>query len=176
MDTALQNAAIAGFAFCLLWAAASDARGYVIPNRAVIAIAALFPIHLAVRALATGAIVPTLSDGLLALALASVVLIAGFALFAIQLVGGGDAKLAAAVALWAGSDNILAFLILASLAGGMLAAGVLLWRAAFPQRDEGAASHEDIRLRLQRGLKTPVPFGVAIAAAGLFIAMRVAGL
>lgn len=175
MDTALQNAAIAGFAFCLLWAAASDARGFVIPNRAVIAIAALFPVHLATRVLATGAVVPTLSDGLLALALAAIVLIAGFGLFAAQLVGGGDAKLAAAVALWAGSDNIVAFLILASLAGGMLAASVLLWRAAFPHL-EGEPSHEAIGVRLKRGLKTPVPFGVAIAAAGLFIAARVAGI
>jgi len=175
MDTALQNAAIAGFAFCLLWAAASDARGFVIPNRAVIAIAALFPVHLLTRVLAAGAVMPTLSDGLLALALAGVVLIAGFGLFAVQLVGGGDAKLAAAVALWAGADNIVAFLILAALAGGVLAAGVLVWRAAFP-RAEGEPSHEDFGTRLKRGLKAPVPFGVAIAAAGLFIVVRVAGL
>jgi prepilin peptidase CpaA len=174
MDTALQNAAIAGFAFCLVWAAASDARGYIIPNRAVIAIAALFAVHLITRALTTGAIVPTLTDGVLALALASIVLIAGFGLFAVQLVGGGDAKLAAAVALWAGSQNILAFLILSSLAGGMLAIGVLLWRAAFP-RGEVELS-QSVGTRLKRGLKTPVPFGVAIAAAGLYIAMRVAGL
>lgn len=175
MDTALQNAAIAGFAFCLLWAAASDARGFVIPNRAVVAIAALFPVHLLTRMLATGAVLPTLSDGLLALALAGIVLIAGFGLFAIQLVGGGDAKLAAAVALWAGSDNIVAFLILAALAGGVLASGVLLWRAVFPAA-EGEPTHEDMATRLKRGLKTPVPFGVAIAAAGLYIAIRVAGL
>lgn len=175
MDTALQNAAIAGFAFCLLWAAASDARGFLIPNRAVIAIAALFPVHLVTRAIASGALAPTLSDGLMALALAGIVLIAGFGLFAAQLVGGGDAKLAAAVALWAGSDNILAFLIIASLAGGLLASSVLLWRTAFPQL-EGEPSHEDIGTRLKRGLKTPVPFGVAIAAAGLFIAMRIAGV
>jgi len=175
MDTALQNAAIAGFAFCLLWAAASDARGFLIPNRAVIAIAALFPVHLITRALATGAVVPALTDGLFAVALAAIVLIAGFGLFAAQLVGGGDAKLAAAVALWAGSDNILAFLIIASLAGGLLASSVLLWRTAFPQL-EGELSHQDIGTRLRRGLKAPVPFGVAIAAAGLFIAMRIAGV
>jgi len=174
MDTALQNAAIAGFAFCLVWAAASDARGYIIPNRAVIAIAALFAVHLITRALTTGAIVPTLTDGVLALALASIVLIAGFGLFAVQLVGGGDAKLAAAVALWAGSQNILAFLILSSLAGGMLAIGALLWRTAFPRGE--AELSQSVVTRLRRGLKTPVPFGVAIAAAGLFIAMRVAGL
>lgn len=175
MDTALQNAAIAGFAFCLLWAAASDARGFVIPNRAVVAMAALFPVHLLARVIASGSIAPVMSDGLMALVLAGVVLIAGFGLFALQLVGGGDAKLAAAAALWAGSDNILPFLIVASLAGGLLAAAVLLWRAAFPQL-EGEPAHENLGTRLKKGLKTPVPFGVAIAAAGLFIAARIAGV
>lgn len=175
MDTALQNAAIAGFAFCLLWAAASDARGFLIPNRAVAAIAVLFPVHLLARMIASGAVTPVLTDGVVALALASIVLIAGFGLFAIQLIGGGDAKLAAAAALWAGSDNILPFLIIASLAGGALASTVLLWRAAFPHL-EGEPSYESIGVRLKRGLKTPVPFGVAIAAAGLFIAARIAGV
>ncbi|MGE5536977.1 MAG: prepilin peptidase [Gemmatimonas sp.] len=174
MDAALHNAALAGFAFCLLWAAASDARGFIIPNRAVVAIAALFPVHLLSRIIATGAVVPTASDGLLALALAGLVLIAGFALFALQLIGGGDAKLAAAVALWAGIDHILAFLIIASVAGGVLASGVLIWRAAFPQL-EGAAG-QGFAVRLRRGLKAPVPFGVAIAVAGLYIVMRLAAL
>lgn len=175
MDNALQNAAIAGFAFCLMWAAACDARGYLIPNRAVVAIAALFPIHLIARMIAGGAVVPVLTDGAFAAALAGIVLLAGFGLFAIQLVGGGDAKLAAAAALWAGSDNIATFLIIASLAGGLLAIVVLLWRTAFPHL-EGEPTHEDIGTRLKRGLKTPVPFGVAIAAAGLFIAARIAGV
>ena len=175
MDTVLQNAAIAGFAFCLLWAAASDARGFLIPNRAVVAIGALFPVHLLARMIASGAVTPVLTDAAVALALAGIVLIAGFGLFALQLVGGGDAKLAAAAALWAGFDNILSFLIIASLAGGLLASAVLLWRAAFPHL-EGEPSHESIGTRLKKGLKTPVPFGVAIAAAGLFIAARIAGV
>jgi prepilin peptidase CpaA len=175
MDNALQNAAVAGFAFCLLWAAASDARGFVIPNRAVVAIAALFPIHLIARMIIGGAMLPVLTDGALAVALASLVLIAGFGLFAIQLVGGGDAKLAAAAALWAGSDNIVVFLIIASLAGGLLAAGVLVWRTLLPQRGS-ASSGDDIGARLKSSLKTPIPFGVAIAIAGLFIAVRVVGI
>jgi prepilin peptidase CpaA len=158
-----------------LWAAVSDARGFVIPNRTVAAIAVLFPVHLLARMIASGSVAPVLTDGVIAFALAAVVLLAGFGLFALQLVGGGDAKLAAAAALWAGSENILPFLIIASLAGGLLASAVLLWRTAFPHL-EGEPSHESIGARLRKGLKTPVPFGVAIAAAGLFIAARIAGV
>jgi prepilin peptidase CpaA len=175
MDAAFQNAALAGFAFCLLWAAASDARGYLIPNRAVIAIAALFPVHLITRLIAAGAFLPTLGDGAMALGLAVLVLVVGFALFSLHLVGGGDAKLAAAVALWAGSDHILAFLIIASISAGLLASAVLIWRSAFSQC-EGATVLQGFSLRLRQGLKAPVPFGVAIAIAGLYIVMRLAAL
>jgi prepilin peptidase CpaA len=175
MDNALQNAAIAGFTFCLVWAAISDMRGMTIPNRAVVAIAALFPVHLIARVMAGDLMVPVLTDGALALALATIVLLAGFGLFAIQLVGGGDAKLAAAAALWAGSDYIAAFLIIVSLAGGLLAAGFLFWRATLPLL-KGERRSDDFAMRLKRGLKSPIPFGVAIAVAGLFIAARVAGI
>jgi prepilin peptidase CpaA len=175
MDAAFQNAALAGFAFCLLWAAARDARGYLIPNRAVIATAALFPVYLLTRALAAGSLMPALGDGAIAVSLAALVLIAGFAMFSLHLVGGGDAKLAAAVTLWAGADNFLAFLIIASISGGLLAAAVLIWRAAFSHL-EGASPLQHFGIRLRQGLKAPVPFGVAIAIGGLYIVMRLAAL
>jgi prepilin peptidase CpaA len=171
MDTALQNAAVAGFCFCLLWAAMSDARGFVIPNRAVIGIVALFPVHLLARFLAGGAFAPPLSDGLFAFALAGIVLLAGFGLFTLQLMGGGDAKLAAAVALWAGPDHLFLFLVAASMAGGLIAAGMLIWHAAFTTTEE-QSSKGTFAVRLQRGLKDPVPFGIAIAAGGLLVAAK----
>lgn len=171
MDTALQNAALAGFAFCLLWAAASDARDYLISNRTIIAIAILFPVHLLARAMAMGSFLSVISDGFVALALAGLVLIAGYGLFAFQLIGGADAKLASAVALWAGPENILTFLIVAALSGGAFSIATLLWQTVFVH-----AADERFVGRLRRGLSAPVPFGVAIAAAGLFVAARVATL
>jgi prepilin peptidase CpaA len=175
MDAAFQNAALAGFAFCLLWAAARDARGYVIPNRAIVATTALFPVYLLTRAIATGSMTSALGDGAIGLSLAALVLIAGFAMFSLHLIGGGDAKLASAVALWAGADNVVAFLIIASISGGVLAAAVLIWRAAFPQL-ESAPSVQNFGVRLRQGLKAPVPFGVAIAIGGLYIVTRLAAL
>jgi prepilin peptidase CpaA len=156
-----------------LWAAAGDARGMVLPNRAVIGIVVLFPFHILARMLAAGSVASTLIDGLSACAVAAVVLIAGFGFFAMHYIGGGDAKLAAATALWAGANNILLFVMMAGLAGGLLAAVVLLWRTVFPDAE---AAGVRLRTRLYSGFAKPVPFGVAIAASGLMVAAKLAEL
>src|SRR6516165_2135852 len=54
------------------------------------------------------------------LAAGCVVLVAAFGLFARGIIGGGDAKLAAASALWIGFDHLLPYLVYASLLGGAL--------------------------------------------------------
>lgn len=75
----------------------------------------------------------------------------GFALFAAGVIGGGDAKLGAAVALWIGlSFDLLRFFIVMSFAGGILAVIALIWQA-----------------RTHRRLARALPYGVAIGAAGL---------
>ena len=51
-----------------------------------------------------------------------VVLVATFGLFARGIIGGGDAKLASAAALWLGFDHLLPYLLFASLLGGALSA------------------------------------------------------
>src|SRR5262247_4373932 len=48
------------------------------------------------------------------------VLSAAFTCFAMGWIGGGDAKLAAATALWFGFDHLLPYLLYASLLGGAL--------------------------------------------------------
>ena len=47
-------------------------------------------------------------------------LVVAFVFFARGWIGGGDAKLAAATALWLGFDHLLAYLLYASLFGGLL--------------------------------------------------------
>ena len=85
------------------------------------------------------------------LAVGLVVLGVGFGLFSAGVIGGGDAKLAAAVALWIGlSLDLLRFFLVMSLAGGVLAAIALAWQA-----------------KTHRKLERALPYGVAIAAAGL---------
>lgn len=171
MDTALDNAALVGFAFCLLWAAASDARGLIIPDRAVMGILALFPVHLLARKLGAEPIAPTLMDGATAFACAVIVLIAGFGLLKANLIGLGDVKLAAGVTLWAGASNVLPFLLIALLAGGVLGCAMLLCRAVLP---DGQTGDMCFRARLRRGLVRPMPFGIAVAGSGLLIAAKLA--
>ena len=48
----------------------------------------------------------------------ALVLVIAFACFAFGWIGGGDAKLAAAAALWFGFDHLLDYLVYASLFGG----------------------------------------------------------
>jgi prepilin peptidase CpaA len=80
-----------------------------------------------------------------------VVLGLGFVLFATGVIGGGDAKLGAAVALWIGfSFELLRFFLIMSVAGGILAVIALIWQA-----------------RTRRPLTSALPYGVAIGAAGL---------
>ena len=79
-----------------------------------------------------------------------------FALFALAFVvgmmGGGDVKLAAALALWFPPGATLKFLVLMSVAGGVLTVLVLI-------------AH---RLRKREG-RPEIPYGVAIAFGGLAI-------
>jgi prepilin peptidase CpaA len=94
-----------------------------------------------------------------------IVLVAGFALFAGGWIGGGDAKLAAAIALWLGLDHLLAYLVYASLLGGALTVALVQFRLA-PLPDWLA--REEWLQRLHRE-HAGVPYGIALAAAALAI-------
>ena len=77
------------------------------------------------------------------------------------LVGGGDVKLAAAIALWAGPAFLSEFAFVTALAGVALAAVMLSpLRRLMPRRagDEAAG-----------GLKQPMPFGAPLAAGGAWV-------
>ncbi|WP_165216121.1 A24 family peptidase [Affinirhizobium pseudoryzae] len=86
-----------------------------------------------------------------------------FALFAMNVMGGGDAKLLTAAALWFGySASLVSFLVLVSVAGGVLTLLILLLRS---QSDSLMA----IGLRLPHSLiaAKKIPYAIAIAAGGL---------
>src|SRR3546814_4754528 len=87
------------FAGILVAAAASDWRSLTIPNRYSLAAVALFPSY----AIAMGGTV----DWAVHLGFAGAAFGLGFVLFALRLCGGGDVKLFAAVALWAGPSLIV---------------------------------------------------------------------
>jgi prepilin peptidase CpaA len=96
---------------------------------------------------------------------AGIVLIAAFACFARGWIGGGDAKLAAATALWLGFDHLVAYLVYASLLGGALTLILIQFRMLpLPVM---LARQEWVQ-RLHRG-DAGVPYGIALAAAGLAV-------
>jgi len=107
----------------------------------------------------------SLADVLSHLAAGCVVLVAAFSLFARGIIGGGDAKLAAATALWLGFDHLLPYLLYASLLGGVLSVGLIWFRMA-PLPD-WLARH-DWAQRLH-GKDAGVPYGIALAAAALAV-------
>jgi prepilin peptidase CpaA len=89
------------------------------------------------------------------------------ALFACRLMGGGDVKLLAAAALWTGSGQVLPFLVLVALAGGVFAALVLMLRLPLVQASLLWAVR---RLPPFMHGKMPIPYGVPIAVAGILMA------
>ncbi|MEM7633801.1 MAG: prepilin peptidase [Pseudomonadota bacterium] len=93
-----------------------------------------------------------------------IVLIVGFGLFAGGLIGGGDAKLLAVAAMWLGMEQLIMFLVVMSIAGGVLAVAMKLWWWVKLEAD----------LRGFKWFKSTVkssidlPYGVAIAVGALF--------
>jgi prepilin peptidase CpaA len=96
---------------------------------------------------------------------AALVLAVVFVFFARGWIGGGDAKLAAATALWLGFAHLADYLFYASLLGGALTLLIIQFRAIpLPPMFVGRAWAE----RLHRS-DSGVPYGIALAAAALIV-------
>jgi len=151
----------------LTWAAASDIRRLLIPNTVAIALAALYPAYVLAASGAGHSI-----DWIGGLAVGGGAFAVGVALFAARFLGGGDVKLIAATALWAGPAHVLEFLVITGLAGGVLALTMLGLRYAahlLPLELVGIRMTTNTPARGMR-----VPYGVAVAGGGIFVAYRLA--
>lgn len=144
------------FAALLLAAGCCDARSYLIPNRLSIFIVLLYAGYVLS---ASGDV-----DATGAVATAVAVLLVGAGLFAANLMGGGDVKLMATAALWAGPAYVFSFLTVMAMTGGVLSLAVLLRPHLANFAGRGVATHS-----------RRVPYGVAIAAGGLLVAARLVG-
>jgi prepilin peptidase CpaA len=138
-------------------AAVWDLASFTIPNYLSLALAALFGVF----ALATG-LSPTsaglhLLAGLIALAI-------GFTMFALNYIGGGDAKLFAGVALWLGLHDLVAYSLVATILGGVLTLTLLAIRQ-LPLPAGLARQGWILKLHDSR---SGIPYGVALAA-GFFV-------
>lgn len=144
------------FPAALIIAAANDLYEFKIPNW--ISITLFFSYFAA--GLALSAPPALMLEGFL---LAGGALSIGFILFAVNVLGGGDAKLLAAISPWVGLSALSAFLVNMALAGAALAIGLLLFRKT-PALPIYAQTPWLLRLH-QR--PRDIPYAVAIAAGGL---------
>ena len=146
------------FPVAMAFAAANDLFTMKIPNRISLALIGGF----VAIALITRMPLETLG---LHVVIAIAVLIATFTLFSLNMLGGGDAKLMAAGALWMGPDHIIEFVAYVTIFGGILAVAMLGYRTFLPSNALPLPACARRKHRTGEG----IPYGIAIAAAGLML-------
>jgi prepilin peptidase CpaA len=146
------------FPALMAFAASSDLFTMTISNRLSLALTGAFFLLTIVTGMSLDAIGMHLAAGTL-------VLMVCFGFFAMGWIGGGDAKLAAATALWFGFDFLLDYLVYASLFGGVLTLALIQFRK-LPLPAPLARQAWILRLHETGG---GVPYGIALAAAALII-------
>jgi prepilin peptidase CpaA len=146
------------FPTLIIYSGVSDLLRMTISNRVSLGLALAF----VVMALLTGMPVATIAWHLAA---GFSVLVVTFTCFACGWIGGGDAKIAAATALWLGFGQLFPYLATASLFGGILTIALLRART-LPLPD--VAARQPWIARLHR-LDTGIPYGIALAAAALVV-------
>lgn len=146
LDDPLRYGLLAGLAIALLAAAITDIRSRRITNRLNAAIALGAPLFWWASEMTQW---PDLALQL-GVALATFAILT--LLFAIRAIGGGDVKLLTALALWIEPALFVKLIVMMALLGGVLTLALIGWR--------------HLRRRRER---IEVPYGVAIALAGLWV-------
>ncbi|PWF21469.1 A24 family peptidase [Corticimicrobacter populi] len=158
----------------LAWVVLSDLLYRRIPNRLVLLLLAVWLLHPLLALFGQGPWAAGIEWGAWLgwpLLSAVLVLVFGYGLFLINRVGAGDVKLMAVLMLWAG-DHGLIFLMVTSLAGGVLALALPLLNMI-----ELTLAHGMVRLGARLPGRNPplplilgnnrpagIPYGLAIAA------------
>jgi prepilin peptidase CpaA len=156
MSSMLLLLAVLVFPVIMAYAAASDLMTMTIPNWISGVLCAAFVVAAPCSGLSLAEI------GLHA-AIGALVLAVAFGLFAMNWIGGGDAKLIAAIALWTGPAASLPFVLSAVLAGGLLSIVMIIFRK-FPLPVIAMRSDWVVRLHSP---EEGIPYGIALAAGGL---------
>lgn len=154
----LSSLPIGIFCIAMIFAGLRDLTTMTIPNWLTLTLAVVFFAAAAMTSMPLAEIGLNTVVGFAALVI-------GMILFAQGWIGGGDAKLMAAVALWVGWAQALPYFLVASILGGALTLAILGYRnlplPAFVMRHDWA-------LRLHDRAEG-VPYGLALAAAALLI-------
>lgn len=153
---------VVGLPLFLVAAAVSDLRQRQIPNylsggMALVGLALCL----------SGVGVVSIWSALLA---GTIAMLVGLVLQVLRLVGGGDVKLFAALALWIGPKGSVDAVLATAIAGGVLALFFLRRPTASGAVTPNESGRLLSRLQLDEGRDFErVPYGVAVAAGGLWV-------
>lgn len=145
VQTLLASALLSSLVFALILAAITDIHSRKITNRLNASIALGAPLFWYASGLSLLQISLYLGVAILALIVLSI-------LFAFRMMGGGDVKLLAALALWIPPLWFGKLLIFMALIGGILTLACLFWHTMRRHKD-----------------RPSIPYGVAISSAGLWV-------
>ena len=146
------------FPALMAFAAASDLFTMTISNRVSLALMAGFLVLAVLSGMG-------IHDMLSHVGAGATVLTAAFGCFAMGWIGGGDAKVAAAAALWFGFGHLMNYLVDASLFGGALTLLLLQFRQ-WPLPYVLAGQTWLLRLHAK---ESGIPYGIALAIGALMI-------
>ncbi|WP_256748914.1 prepilin peptidase [Mesorhizobium sp. Mes31] len=145
------------FPFCMLFAAISDMLSMTIANRVSVLLVVVFALVAPLTDMGWAAYGGHFAAGALVLAVT-------FGLFAMGGMGGGDAKLLAATAVWMGLNvHLVEYLVVSTFIGGLLTLAVLLYRKS----PLSTVTGRNPFLRHFADETTGVPYGIALGLGGL---------
>ncbi|PSJ57893.1 A24 family peptidase [Pseudaminobacter soli (ex Li et al. 2025)] len=145
------------FPFCMLFAAISDLLSMTIANRVSLLLLGTFAVVAPLTGMDWSAYGLHFAGG-------AVVLAVTFILFALGGMGGGDAKLLAATAVWMGfGTHLLEYLVVSAFLGGVLTLGILSYRGSAIAMFTG----RNMFLRNFADKTVGVPYGIALGIGGL---------
>jgi prepilin peptidase CpaA len=155
----IEAAILVIFPFCMVHAALSDAVSMTIANRLSLILTGSFVLLAPLTGMEWATFAWHLAAGALVLSVT-------FSMFAIGAMGGGDAKLLSATALWMGFGFLLVkYLVYGAMLGGLLTLAILAFRASPVSWYAG----RNMFLRHFADQKAGVPYGVALGLAGLLV-------
>lgn len=147
------------FPFCMLFAAISDILSMTIANRVSVLLVIVFALVAPMTGMDWATYGWHFAAGFLVLAVT-------FGLFALGGMGGGDAKLLAATALWMGFNiHLLEYLVASTLIGGLLTLAILAYRKS----PLAAFTGHNPFLRHFADEANGVPYGIALGIGGLIV-------
>lgn len=139
------------------YAARTDFKGMIIPNKISLIIVGLFVIHALFLSVAGYELVYTLKSHIFA---GIVVFAVTFGMFAAKLLGGGDAKMLSAYSLWFGMQGVSVFIFYTALFGAVLGCVALYLKKKKPIDNPAEGGWVQ---RVQAG-ENAVPYAIPILA------------